>query len=220
MGIPVWTAHRTIDGQKQVSTDEPGKITELVPQSLDAQWQLLHEEVAACLGCDLHRTRKNVVFGSGNKHADLMIIGEAPGLEEELKAEPFVGSAGQLLNQMLFSLGFSRDDVFITNILKCTSPDNRKPSPAEIKACSDFLIRQINLLKPKVILCLGAVSAKALLGSGDTISHLRGQVKTHHQTSTPVVATFHPAYLLRKPTEKRVVWADLLLTKKVMLEAL
>ena len=231
MGIPVWTAHRNIADQNQLETDLTEDSACLVESTLldsassfSAQpavdaWPLLRQEVSQCTACELHQSRSQTVFGVGDQQANLMIIGEAPGEDEDLSGEPFVGPAGHLLNQMLFALGFSRENVFISNILKCSPPDNRKPLLSEIETCSTFLLRQIALIKPKVILCVGAVSAKNLLRSNERIGKLRGQVMIHAQTSTPLIATYHPAYLLRKPTEKRAVWSDLLLVKKILAES-
>ena len=182
-------------------------------------WSLLQDQVNGCTNCELNLSRTNPVFGVGNKQASLMIVGEAPGHDEDLKAEPFVGEAGHVLDQMLFSLGLSRYDVYIANIIKCHPPNNRKPLASEIEACSDYLLRQINLVKPRLILTVGAVSTKKLLHSREFISELRGKVFTHQESSIPLVPTYHPAYLLRKPTEKRTVWRDLLLVKKMMAES-
>ena len=228
MGVPVWSAHRHIAGEKEVihsvSTEEVEPISEYfetVERSDNAMadsWVLLGQQVADCQACELHRSRTNTVFGVGTNQADLMIIGEAPGHDEDLQAEPFVGKAGQLLNQMLLSLGFFRKDVFIANILKCRPPNNRDPLPEEVVACSGFLSQQINYIKPKILLSVGGVSAKNLLHTDERIGKLRGRVLMHEETSTPLVATYHPAYLLRAPSEKRKVWRDLLLVKKLLNE--
>ena len=210
MGIPVWTAHRDIPGQKAPIVKSSG----ISGGSLDA----LEEQVAECVACDLHQFRKNTVFGIGDPQARLMIVGEAPGITEDLKAEPFAGPSGQLLNQILFALGLSRDDVYIANIVKCPPPEDRKPNRSEIESCFSYLQAQINLVNPKLILCLGAASAKALLNRNETIGKLRGQIFEYETASIPLIATYHPAYLLRKPTEKRAVWNDLLLVKEKLRE--
>lgn len=210
MGIPVWTAHRDIPGQKQAIAN--------LPEASGESLSVLEQQVAECVACDLHQFRKNTVFGVGDPQASLMIVGEAPGITEDLKVEPFAGPSGQLLNQMLFALGFSRDDVYIANVVKCPAPEDRKPNKAELESCSSYLSAQIRLVNPKLILCVGAASAKALLNRNEAISKLRGQVFEYEAASIPLIATFHPAYLLRKPTEKRAVWNDLLLVKEKLRE--
>lgn len=228
MSIPVWTARKVIPGQKMAEdiflAPEISEVGSSGDSSIDAinasigRWNLLQENVLNCTACELHQSRKNPVFGVGNRQADLMIVGEAPGVDEDIQGEPFIGPSGQLLNKMIFSLGFSREDVYIANIVKCAPSGGRKPKTGETEACSAFLIRQIELVQPKVILAVGATSAKKLLGCDDRISDIRGQVRIHEQSSIPILATFHPAYLLRKPTEKRTVWGDLLLVKKIIAE--
>ncbi len=218
MGIPVWTAHRAVSGEKASAKEE--LVQEIVEPVSDLSslknWQSLQNEVANCTACDLHQSRTKTVFGVGDKQATLLVVGEAPGEDEDLTGEPFVGPAGQLLNKMLFAIGFSRDEVFIANTVKCFPPDDRKPKKSEIESCSSFLLQQINLIKPAVILCVGAASAKSLLHSNETIGNLRGQVRVHAGTNIPLIATYHPAYLIRKPSEKRAVWHDLLLLKSQM----
>lgn len=173
-------------------------------------WDTLAETVRTCTACPLHKTRTNAVFGVGDRQARLMVIGEAPGADEDRKGEPFVGRAGQLLNSMLKAVGLSREQVFIANILKSRPPNNRDPQPAEVTACIPYLFRQIELVNPALILCVGRISAQTLLETGITIGKLRGKV--HHLASgRPVVVTYHPAYLLRSPGEKRKAWADLVL---------
>ena len=171
-----------------------------------------------CQACDLHQTRTNAVFGVGAEDANWMIIGEAPGADEDQQGEPFVGKAGQLLNQMLFSIGLSRETVFIANILKCRPPNNRDPNVGEVAACQSFLAQQIEYIKPKVILAVGRVSAQNLLETKETIGRLRGARHTYRDTGIPLVATYHPAYLLRAPLEKRKAWNDLLLAKNIIAE--
>jgi uracil-DNA glycosylase family 4 len=170
-------------------------------------WPELQAAVANCTACELHKTRTQTVFGVGNHAADWMIIGEAPGAEEDKQGEPFVGAAGQLLNNMLRALGLQREEVFIANILKCRPPGNRNPHVEEAASCEAFLKRQVELVQPKVILSVGGVSAHNLLKVDTAVSKLRGQV--HHYQGIPVVVTYHPAYLLRKPSEKAKSWADL-----------
>lgn len=178
-------------------------------------WEVLRQRVAQCTACTLHETRTQTVFGVGDISADWMIIGEAPGQEEDRRGEPFVGRAGQLLDAMLKAAGFEREQVFITNILKCRPPNNRDPRPEEASACSGYLRRQIEWIAPKLILSVGRISAQNLLGTDATIGRLRGRVHRHPDTGTPIVVTYHPAYLLRQPAEKRKAWEDLKLAMRV-----
>jgi len=170
-------------------------------------WPALQVAVSSCKACDLHKARTQTVFGVGDHTAQWMIIGEAPGADEDKQGEPFVGRAGQLLNNMLKALGLQREQVFITNILKCHPPGNRNPESEEIVRCEAFLQRQVALVKPKVILAVGGVAAQNLLKVDTAVSKLRGQ--RYHYGETPLVVTYHPAYLLRKPSEKAKSWADL-----------
>jgi DNA polymerase len=191
-------------------------------------WGPLHDAVASCTACGLCESRRQTVFGTGHAQADWMIVGEAPGEQEDLAAEPFVGPAGQLLDQMLRAVGQSRraasgegveDDqagdpsrrVFIANTLKCRPPRNRNPEPDEMARCEPFLQRQVALVKPKLILLMGRFAVKQLLKSDDAIGKLRGRV--HHYEGIPVVVTYHPAYLLRNLPEKAKAWEDLCLAK-------
>lgn len=170
-------------------------------------WPALQSAVAGCTACELHRSRRQTVFGVGNRAAEWMVIGEAPKADEEQQGEPFVGDAGQLLNNMLRALGLSREQVFISNILKCRPPEDRDPRPAEMLQCEVYLQRQIALVAPRVILAMGAVAAHHLLKVDTAVTKLRGQL--HHYGDTPLVVTYHPAYLLHKPSEKANSWADL-----------
>ncbi|MFH1552516.1 MAG: uracil-DNA glycosylase [Candidatus Omnitrophota bacterium] len=167
----------------------------------------LKEEVLVCRHCALARTRTNVVFGEGSPRAELMFIGEAPGSEEDKQARPFVGRAGQLLTKIIESIGFKREDVFIANILKCRPPGNRNPLPGEIETCSPYLIKQIELMKPKVICALGKFAAQTLLDTDTPISKLRGIFRDYH--GIKLMPTYHPAYLLRNPAGKKEVWRDM-----------
>jgi DNA polymerase len=164
--------------------------------------------VAGCTRCGLSATRTQTVFGTGDRSAQVMVIGEAPGFEEDRQGEPFVGRAGQLLNSMLKAAGFDRRDVFIANILKCRPPGNRNPQPGEAAACLPYLRRQIELVAPGVILCVGRIAAQNLLATAAPLGTLRGTVH-RHDSGVPVVVTYHPAYLLRSPGEKRKAWEDL-----------
>ena len=168
----------------------------------------LREEVMSCVRCsELAGTRKSVVFGSGNTQAQLVFVGEAPGYDEDLQGLPFVGRAGQLLTKIIESIGLSRQDVFICNVLKCRPPGNRNPLPDEIQNCEPYLFRQLELVQPKVICALGTFAAQTLLKTTASISSLRG--KFHEFRGAKLVCTFHPAYLLRNPEDKRKVWEDM-----------
>ena len=173
----------------------------------------LQSTVAACVKCDLHRGRTRTVFGTGDSQARCMIIGEAPGAEEDRTGEPFVGRAGQLLNAMLRAIGISREAVYIANIIKCRPPRNRDPKPEEMLACSAYLGRQIAVVKPRVIVAVGRVAAQHLAGSTLAIGRMRGQSYFYENSEDgakiPIVVTYHPAYLLRSPLEKRKSWEDL-----------
>lgn len=178
-------------------------------------WPALEQAVRNCTLCPLHTTRTNPVFGVGNRNAQWMIIGEAPGGDEDRQGEPFVGRAGQLLNSMLKAIGLAREQVFITNILKSRPPHNRDPQPAEVGACIPYLYRQIELVNPVLILCVGRIAAQTLLETSDTIGKLRGRLHTL-ASGRPLVVTYHPAYLLRSPGEKRKSWADLVLAMQTV----
>jgi DNA polymerase len=209
MGIDVWLPR---------DADEPGLVKErpaVAAESLD--WDGLRECVASCTRCELSQSRTNTVFGVGNTDADWLIIGEAPGAEEDRRGEPFVGRAGQLLDQMLFAIGQSRDSVFIANILKCRPPNNRDPKPAEAAACRAYLERQIELLRPKIILAVGKIAAQNLLGSTDPVGRMRG--RPHQFGGIPLVVTYHPAYLLRSPSQKQKSWSDLCLATRLLAES-
>jgi uracil-DNA glycosylase family 4 len=184
------------------------------PEADDAGWDRLAETVRAFRLCGLCETRTQTVFGTGNRAARLMVVGEAPGAEEDRQGEPFVGRAGLLLNAMLRAAGFERRDVFIANVLKCRPPHNRDPSDEETGRCLPYLRQQIELVGPAVILCVGRIAAQRLLGTEQPIGRLRGRV--HDFAGIPVVATYHPAYLLRSPGEKRKSWDDLKLALKAL----
>ena len=173
----------------------------------------LKMEALDCHKCQLDQSRTHVVFGIGNQKADLMFVGEAPGAEEDRTGKPFVGRAGQLLTKIIQSIGLTRDDVYIANVLKCRPPSNRNPKLNEIEQCEPYLLRQIELIKPKVICALGTFAAQILLRTDERISKLRGDFYSYH--GTKVMPTYHPAYLLRNPENKRQVWEDI---QKVMAE--
>jgi DNA polymerase len=172
-------------------------------------WQPLRAEVSVCTRCELSKGRTQTVFGVGNTQAELLVIGEAPGADEDRQGEPFVGRAGQLLNSMLRAMGNPRESVYIANVLKCRPPGNRDPKPEEVASCRPFLQRQIDLLQPLLILAVGRIAAQNLLQTDTPIGRLRGQVHRWGARATPVIVTYHPAYLLRSPGEKRKAWIDL-----------
>lgn len=187
----------------------PGGSSVLTPD-----WEALQREVSVCTRCSLHETRTQTVFGIGNPDADWLFIGEAPGEQEDLRGEPFVGRAGQLLDEMIRALGLERENVFIANVLKCRPPKNRDPSPEEALACEPFLIQQVRKVGPKIIVAVGRIAAQNLLKTQVPIGKLRGEV--HRYEGTPVVVTYHPAYLLRSQTEKRRAWEDLKLARRTL----
>lgn len=170
-------------------------------------WSQLEAAVKACTACGLRAGCMQTVFGVGNRQAEWLVIGEAPGADEDKQGEPFVGRAGQLLNSMLTAIGLRREQVYIANILKCRPPNNRDPKPEEADLCRPFLERQIALIQPKLILAVGRIAAQNLLNTDMPIGKLRGRV--HQVNGIPVVVTYHPAYLLRSPGEKRKAWVDL-----------
>lgn len=179
-------------------------------------WQALQAEVANCQACGLAQGRTQTVFGCGAQTADLLIVGEAPGYHEDQQGEPFVGRAGQLLNAMLASIGLSREQVYIANVLKCRPPENRDPLADEIRQCTGYLERQVALLQPKVILAVGRFAAQCLLDSKATLSNLRGQLHSYRDTNIPLIVSYHPAYLLRKPSDKGKAFIDLQLLHKTL----
>lgn len=181
----------------------------------ESAWAELEKRVAGCRLCDLHKSRTQTVFGIGNHAADWLIIGEAPGRDEDRQGEPFVGRAGKLLNAMLHAVGLDRQEVFIANILKCRPPNNRDPKPEEVRCCESYLKQQIELIQPKIILALGRVAAQNLLKVDTPIGRMRGRQYEYPEPRVPVVVTYHPAYLLRSPREKRKSWQDLQLAMKI-----
>ena len=184
--------------------------------SLEARWEALRAEVLNCQRCPLHLTRTQGVFGVGPRRCDWLVVGEAPGAEEDRRGEPFVGQAGQLLDAMLRAIGLDRrHNVYIANILKSRPPGNRDPKPEEVAACLPYLKRQIGLLQPKLILTVGRIAAQNLLGTDSPLGRLRGQVHYFGELNTPLVVTYHPAYLLRTPADKRKAWEDLKFARNV-----
>ncbi len=221
IGITVWQerkfAHKEKEDDKdpQLFRETISKDNGLPRIELDKKLNYLSRQVEICNSCELHKFRTKTVFGIGNKNADWLVIGEAPGADEDLKGEPFVGRAGKLLNSMLLSVGLQRKDVFIANILKCRPPENRDPRPEEVMACEKYLRQQIELINPKIILALGRIASQNLLKSTTPIGKMRGNSYQYSGSDLPVVVTYHPAYLLRSPTEKRKVWEDLKFAKNI-----
>jgi uracil-DNA glycosylase len=218
MDIPVWE-QREVSRSGELDSDRNTTLSSDIlagdaaesplGASADDSWLALQAEVSACTLCPLHSARTNTVFGVGGRPAKIMFIGEAPGEREDQRGEPFVGPAGQLLNAMLHAIGLARDDVFIANILKCRPPRNRDPSTHETATCTPYLTRQIALLKPQLLVALGRVAAQHLLHTSTPIGRLRGQVHAYGALELPLLVTYHPAYLLRSPAEKRHAWKDL-----------
>lgn len=175
--------------------------------SISSSLETWARKVSVCDKCDLCEKRTRAVFGAGNVKAELMFVGEAPGMEEDIQGLPFVGRAGQLLTKIIESIGLKRKDVYITNVVKCRPPDNRNPMLTEILACEGYLDKQLELIKPKIICCLGKFAAQTLLRSQEPITRLRGKFYDWHDAK--LMPTYHPAYLLRNPQDKRIVWEDM-----------
>ncbi len=206
MGVQVWIRRQPIESTEN-STTEVIKSDEIVQPVSLLDWKSLQKQVIDCTSCELYKARTQTVFGVGNHNADLMLIGEAPGAEEDIQGEPFVGKAGQLLNAMLYAINLAREDIYIANVVKCRPPENRNPNSNEMTSCNNFLQRQISLIKPKLIVAVGRIPAQHLLDTTTPIGKLRGQQFNYNDI--PLIATYHPAYLLRKPSEKRKSWQDL-----------
>src|SRR5215475_13359342 len=203
IGIELWVARGADPLPRPAAPAEPDA-------AVAARWEALRSEVRNCTRCPLHLTRTQGVLGVGPKRSDWLVVGEAPGAEEDRRGEPFVGAAGQLLDAMLRAIGLDRStNVYIANILKSRPPNNRDPKPEEVAACLPYLVRQIALLQPKLILAVGRIAAQNLLGTEAPLGRLRGQVHRFGELNTPLVVTYHPAYLLRTPADKRKAWEDL-----------
>ena len=207
MEIPIWESR---------ADKAPGQDAAVAAPIASLDWPALRAQVAGCQVCSLHKTRTQTVFGVGDVNAQLMIIGAAPGEDEDLQGEPFVGRAGQLLNEMLFAMGLKREQIYIANILKCRPPNDRDPLVEEAAKCKPYLLRQIEWVQPRLILAVGRVAAQNLLQSDVAIGELRGKVHDLPGAKVPLVATYHPADLLRSPLEKRKVWNDLRLVMQCM----
>jgi uracil-DNA glycosylase family 4 len=198
-----------------VAPGDAAALREAAPREAAYDWPQLRERVAACTRCGLSATRTQTVFGVGNLQAEWLVVGEAPGAEEDRQGEPFVGRAGQLLNAMLRAIGLKREQVYIANVLKCRPPQNRDPVAAETMECLPYLDRQISLLKPKIMLVVGRIAAQNLLRTDAKLGALRQQVHSFGASGVPLVVTYHPAYLLRSPAEKRKAWEDLKFAREV-----
>ena len=186
------------------------------PVAATPDWATLEEAVRSCTKCSLHSTRTQTVFGVGNRRAHWLFVGEAPGADEDAQGEPFVGAAGKLLNAMLAALALKREQVYIANVLKCRPPGNRDPQENEVKQCEPYLIRQIELLQPRIIVALGRHAAHSLLKTDLALARLRGQSLSYQ--NIPLVVTYHPAYLLRTPSDKRKAWEDLCRARAIIAE--
>ncbi len=221
--VPIVTAQEPISEQrestefmaakkKDIVPSGPISITESVVKGPKEKWQAdvslndLDRHICNCTKCRLGVTRTKFVFGVGNPKADLLVIGEAPGADEDKQGEPFVGRAGQLLNKILEAVNFKREEVYIANILKCRPPENRRPHPDEVEQCEPYLWKQIEIIKPKFILCLGLTAAQTLLKTQESLTNLRASVHNYH--GVPTYVTYHPAALLRNPDWKRPTWED------------
>ena len=226
--IPVFeeiSLSKTASKPKTEPVQTPGSLSDILSPSTgpslfesvdkvkDDSLLNIREDIGDCTRCKLHKGRNKIVFGDGNPKAELVFIGEGPGADEDVQGLPFVGRAGKLLTQMIEAMGLQRKDVYICNVVKCRPPENRAPEPDEVATCSPYLLRQIDVIQPKVIVCLGAVAAKTLLETTKGISQFRGQWLQWH--GRKLMATYHPAYLLRNPNAKGEVWKDL---QKVMVE--
>jgi len=198
---PAWRKRETDEGASVAQGFSPVR-------SAADELRAIREDIGDCTRCKLCRLgRKQIVFGVGNPNADLMFVGEAPGRDEDIQGIPFVGRAGQKLTQIIEAIGLKRDDVYIANVIKCRPPENRNPEPDEVEACEQFLFRQVDVIKPKVIVALGTFAARSLLKTDAPISRLRGRVYDYR--GAKLIPTFHPAYLLRNPGCRREVWEDM-----------
>jgi len=221
---PAWRLRRSAEPAEATvsSPDASADLTSDPPAAVSpdpAALEALREEIGDCTRCVLHALgRRQVVFGTGHPDADLMFVGEAPGADEDVQGEPFVGRAGQLLTKIIEAIDLRREDVYIANVIKCRPPGNRNPEPVEVETCSPFLLRQIDLVKPRVIVALGTFATHMLLGSTTPISRLRGRVHDYRD-GIRLVPTFHPAYLLRSPERKREVWEDMKLVRGLLAES-
>ena len=233
MGLgPVWRLRVAADADHRSAADEAdhNSVKTVVPELasmgasagderaariMQLDWSALREAVATCEACALSKTRTNTVFGVGDEQAEWLLVGEAPGAEEDTRGEPFVGQAGRLLDNMLAAVGLRRgENVYIANVLKCRPPGNRNPEPLEVERCSPHLERQIDLIGPKLVIAMGRFAAQTLLGTDASIASLRGRL--HRYRGVPLIVTYHPAYLLRNLPDKAKAWEDLLFARATM----
>jgi len=229
IGVDVWVRRRGVQvvpdvtGAPSTSVQVARAAAEMVlpaPEApaadLASRWEALRSEVISCTKCSLHSARTQGVFGVGHQGADWLVIGEAPGAEEDRRGEPFVGRAGHLLDAMLRAIGLSRaTNAYIANVLKSRPPGNRDPKPEEVAACLPYLMRQIQLLQPRLMLAVGRIAAQNLLATDMPLGRLRGKVHHFGELNTPLIVTYHPAYLLRTPADKRKAWEDLKFARSV-----
>jgi len=231
MGIQTWSLRQP---QSQSTDDTQEFVESVAAQTIQTKlvapvekqgielpavatdWPGLQAEASVCARCELSQYRHQTVFGTGNRNADWLIIGEAPGAEEDAQGEPFVGPSGKLLNQMLLAIGLKREEVYIANIVKCRPVDDRDPRAAEAAACEPYLKQQIALIQPKVIFAVGRIAAQNLLKSEQKVGDMRGQRFKYGETKIPLIVSYHPAYLLRMPSAKRKAWQDLLLARQIL----
>jgi DNA polymerase len=204
--IPLTQETTPIPARKAVSAVPPSTIAD-PPKDRAAALNLIREDIGDCTRCALHKGRNKIVFADGDAEARLMFVGEGPGADEDAQGLPFVGRAGQLLNNMITAMGLKREEIYIANVVKCRPPGNRTPEPEEANTCSPFLFRQIDVVRPEVIVALGATAATYLLGQRQPLAGLRGRM--HSVRGTRLIVTYHPAYLLRDPRQKKEAWADL-----------
>jgi len=215
LGIKPWQRRTICHDTAQVQEQAQAEVaSEAAPAT--SNWSTLESCVMQCTACSLHETRTQTVFGVGNRQAKLMIIGEAPGFHEDKQGEPFVGRAGQLLTAMIKSIGLDRSQVFIANILKCRPPNNRDPQADEVAQCTPFLDQQISLIQPQLLLAVGRISAHYLLKTKSSLESLRNKTHCYGENNTPLIVTYHPAYLLRNPIDKKKAYMDLLFTQKLL----
>lgn len=224
LGVDVYVSRDAPPLRPESTVDDSGadRLAETLPAPASLQtdvagldWEPLQAAVAACTRCELHATRTQTVFGVGNRQARWMLVGEAPGQEEDRRGEPFVGPAGRMLDAMIRAVGLRRADVYIANVVKCRPPNNRDPKPAEASCCRGFLERQFQLVDPTLVLALGRVAAQSLLATETSVARLRGKVHAVGSRNWPLLVTYHPAYLLRTPGDKRLAWQDLLAARQL-----
>jgi uracil-DNA glycosylase len=216
LGFTAWVERRTAAPATPAAVNQPPAANAMsaatmprAAREMGIDWPELRARVAVCTRCSLSSTRTQTVFGVGNQRAEWLVVGEAPGAEEDRQGEPFVGRAGQLLNSMLRAVGLAREQVYIANVLKCRPPGNRDPSQSEAAECLPYLEQQIALIKPKIMLAVGRIAAQNLLRTDKTLGSLRQQVHRFGISQVPLIVTYHPAYLLRTPADKRKSWEDL-----------